>query len=124
MPEELRGGCKCGWSDTAGRVPQHRCFVAIAGTGHAEMVPLVAGTFSISKECNTFEMTGGSGRPTFSGFCPTCGSQLTRQSERMSDRVYVHAASLDDPSIYCPEKSIYSDAAQGWDHAVIQQDHL
>ena len=127
MPDELHGGCKCGlirYSGTRAAAPMFRCHCRdcqqLTGTGHAEMVPLVADTFSVSKECRTFQMTGGSGRPTFSGFCPNCGSQLTRQSEQMSDRIYVHVASLDDPSVYCPEKSIYSDAAHDWDHAVIK----
>ena len=65
-------------------------------------------------------MTGGSGQSTYSSFCPNCGSPLTRQSERMSDRIYVHAASLDDPSDYAPAKSIYSEAAQHWDDAIIK----
>jgi hypothetical protein len=84
------------------------------------MMPLVAGTLTIEGAFNTYEMTGGSGKSTYSTFCQNCGSQILRRSERMSDRVYVHAASLDDPSQYVPEKSIYSEAAQAWDDAVIE----
>lgn len=87
----------------------------LTGTGHAEMVPLIAESFALSGPFTVYEMTGGSGRSTYSTFCQTCGSQLVRRSARMSDRVYVHAASLDDPSIYAPEKSIYADAAPCWD---------
>lgn len=83
------------------------------------MVPLVIEDFSIDDACTTYQMRGGSGQPTFSGFCPKCGSPLTRRSARMSDRVYVHASSLDDPGRYEPEKSIYPDSAQPWDRAAI-----
>ena len=83
------------------------------------MLPLAIDGFSISADCKTYRMLGGSGQPTFSGFCPNCGSQLTRNSVRMSDRIYVHAASLDDPSTYKPDKSIYSGAAQNWDETSI-----
>lgn len=128
MFDEVQGGCKCGlvrYSGTRADAPMFRCHCRdcqqLTGTGHSEMLPLVAETFSIGEKCKTYTMTGGSGRPTFSGFCPNCGSQLTRRSERMRDRIYVHAASLDDPSSYVPEKSIYSDSAQNWDHAVISQ---
>ena len=40
----------------------------------------------------------------------------------MSDRVYVHAASLDDPDCYSPAKSIYTEAAQPWDNAILTGD--
>ncbi|WP_425441412.1 GFA family protein [Ruegeria halocynthiae] len=42
----------------------------LTGSGHSEMVPLVAKSLSIGDALKTFEMTGGSGRSTFSGFCP------------------------------------------------------
>ena len=60
-------------------------------------------------------MTGGSGRPTWNRFCPHCGSPLTRRSARSGARIYVHAGSLDDPSTFDPERSIYTEAAQPWD---------
>ncbi len=83
------------------------------------MVPLALDDFTISDTCKTYEMLGGSGQPTFSGFCPTCGSQITRNSQRMSDRIYVQASSLDDPGKYVPEKSIYQNSAQEWDESAI-----
>ncbi len=79
------------------------------------MLPLSLEGFSVSDACKIFEMEGGSGQPTYSGFCPECGAQILRRSARMSDRVYVHAGSLDDPSAYAPDRSIYDGAAQPWD---------
>jgi hypothetical protein len=86
------------------------------------MVPLTIEGFEIGDAYKTYEMLGGSGQPTYSGFCPDCGSPLTRNSARMNDRIYVHASSLDDPASYSPEKSIYSSAAQNWDKTAIIQE--
>ncbi|SHJ90846.1 Uncharacterized conserved protein [Shimia gijangensis] len=126
MNERLVGGCKCGavrYSGSRADVPMFRCHCRdcqqLTGSGHSDMVPLDAASFSMSDGSKTYEMAGGSGRSTFSGFCPNCGAQLTRRSERSPDRIYVHAASLDDPSVYKPAKSIYADCAQPWDNAVV-----
>ena len=126
MSERVTGGCKCGlvrYEGTRLNVPMFRGHCRdcqqLTGTGHADMYPLSIEGFCISDACKSYEMSGGSGQPTFSGFCPNCGSQLTRNSSRMSDRIYVHAASLDEPSSYEPEKSIYAKSAQSWDKAAI-----
>lgn len=129
MAHDITGGCKCGrvrYSGKRADAPMFRCHCRdcqqLTGSGHAEMLPLVRDGFSLTGPCQVFEMTGGSGLATFSGFCPTCGSQITRRSTRMSDRIYVHAGSLDQPSHYAPAKSICADAAQPWDNAIIQDD--
>ena len=126
MTEQITGGCKCGlvrYEGTRLDVPMFRCHCRdcqqLTGSGHSEMMPLVDESFVIGNACKTYEMLGGSGQPTYSDFCPNCGSQLTRRSNLMNDRVYVHASSLDDPGKYKPEKSIYSDSAQSWDATAI-----
>ena len=129
MTDVLVGGCKCGlvrFMGTRLNAPMFRCHCRdcqqLTGSGHANMVPLELAGFSIGETCKTYEMTGASGRSTFSGFCPNCGSPLTRNSERMRDRIYVHASALDDPTEYEPEKSIYADAAQAWDKVSVIED--
>ncbi|WP_300030104.1 GFA family protein [uncultured Roseobacter sp.] len=126
MTKEVNGGCKCGLVRYKGArldAPMFRCHCRdcqqLTGTGHSEMVPLELSTFVISEDVRTYQMTGGSGRPTYSGFCPVCGAQMTRRSDRMSDRIYVHASSLDEPRLYVPEKSIYGHEAQPWDVASV-----
>ena len=126
MSERVFGGCKCGSVRYEGSrldAPMFRCHCRdcqqLTGSGHSEMMPLAIEHFSITDTCKTYEMLGGSGQSTFSGFCPDCGSQITRNSQRMSDRIYVHASSLDDPGKYKPEKSIYPNSAQVWDKAAI-----
>ncbi|MEX3016092.1 GFA family protein [Gymnodinialimonas hymeniacidonis] len=122
MADQITGGCKCGKVRYAGTpldAAPFRCHCRdcqqLTGSGHTEMMPLAREGFAISETCRIYEMQGGSGQSTYSGFCPDCGAQLIRRSARMGDRVYVHAGSLDDPAQYAPERSIYSDAAQPWD---------
>ena len=126
MTDFFTGGCKCGLVRYRGKrldAGMFRCHCRdcqqLTGSGHAEMLPLAIDEFSISEAAKSYKMLGGSGRPTFSSFCPNCGSQLTRNSSRMNDRIYVHAASLDDPSVYHPQKSIYAASAQGWDECAV-----
>lgn len=122
MSKKISGGCKCGAARYKGDLadaPMFRCYCRdcqqLTGAGHSEMMPFRADSFEIEGVTTEFEMTGGSGRSTWSRFCPTCGSPLTRRSERMADRVYVHASSLDEPERYKPSRLIYADAAQTWD---------
>ncbi len=127
MPIKLTGGCKCGlvrYSALQSDAAMFRCHCRdcqqLTGTGHSDMKPAVIDSFEVNGSYKVFEMTGGSGLSTFSGFCSNCGSQLTRRSERVSACIYLHAASLDDPTLYQPEKSIYAKAAQPWDNSVIE----
>ena len=105
-----------------------RCFCRdcqqLTGTGHSEMVALEAAGFALSGPIREFEMTGSSGKSTWSGFCTNCGSPMTRRSALMSDRIYVHAASLDDPEAYRPLSEIYRDAAQPWDQPIGQKNDV
>ena len=125
MTERVTGGCKCGAVRYAGVTlgSAFRCHCRdcqqLTGSGHSEMLALEPVSFEISEAIREFEMAGGSGQPTYSGFCPVCGSQLFRRSARMSDRLYVHAGSLDDSTRYVPERSIYSDSAQPWDEGSV-----
>ena len=125
MSIEVTGGCKCGlvrYSGVRAKADMFRCHCRdcqqLTGTGHSEMMPLEAATFSIGDAVKIFELIAGSGRSTYSRFCPKCGSQLTRRSEVNNDSVYVHAGSLDDPEDYAPTKSIYVSSAPTWDDVV------
>ena len=125
MTIRVVGRCKCGSVEYEGeraKADTFRCYCRdcqqLTGTGHSEMMPLDANSFVASGSYTEYKMIGGSGQPTWSGFCQRCGSQLTRRSKRMEDRVYVHAASLDDPKQYSPSKSIYANSAQPWDMPV------
>ena len=122
MDEQVTGGCKCGSVRYIGQRSSEemfRCFCRdcqqLTGSGHSNMVPLCRSGFETQGNYRVFEMVGGSGAPTWSGFCGTCGAPLTRSSKRMAKHIYVHAGSLDDPTLYNPKRFIYAEAAQPWD---------
>lgn len=124
MTKTITGGCKCGrvrYSGEKADASMFRCHCRdcqqLTGAGHSSMIPLVKESFALSETCSIFQMTGRSGGATYSGFCPNCGSQLMRRSDKMRDLVYVHAASLDDPTAYRREATYHADAAQAWDPA-------
>jgi len=79
------------------------------------MLALTAETVTFAGTLKEHQFISDSGRPTWAGFCPDCGSPISRRSQVMADRVYVHAASLDDPAAYQPERAIYTASAQPWD---------
>lgn len=118
----ITGQCRCGgvvYRGDRADVPMFRCYCRdcqqLTGAGHSEMMPLLAASFSTVGTLKEFEMTAASGLSTWGGFCPDCGSPLTRRSERSPERVYVHAGSLAMPNDYRPEMVIYGDSAQAWD---------
>ena len=122
MAKSVTGGCKCGAVSYRGEALEaqpFRCYCRdcqqLTGTGHSEMFPLDRDSFRINGQISEYSMTGSSGRKTFSCFCPDCGSPIYRRSERSDDRLYVHAASLSDPTLYAPGLEIYADSAQPWD---------
>ena len=48
------------------------------------------------------------------GFCATCGSPLTYESERIADEVHIYAASLTDPGDVKPQRHVFVDEQLPW----------
>ncbi len=71
----------------------------------------------LAGEIKYYEQTSDAGFKTYSGFCPTCGSPVLSKTERFQDRLYLHAATLDDPSVFDPSFTVFEKSAQPWDHA-------
>jgi hypothetical protein len=74
----------------------------------------------ISVPRSAFRFTRGEPR-TFSsspgvtrGFCGTCGSPLTYESERVPDEVHLFAASLSDPSHVRPTRHVFVEEQLPW----------
>jgi hypothetical protein len=55
-----------------------------------------------------------SGNLTHRGFCPTCGTPVTTQSEARSHFLAVRAGTLDDPEIGKPDLTIWISSAPSW----------
>jgi len=48
------------------------------------------------------------------GFCPSCGSSLTYQSERFPDYIQLHLGSLDQPQRYRPQDHVHYAEKVAW----------
>ncbi len=122
MVAKLTGGCACGAVryETAAE-PEfsfschcRKCQRA-TGAGHASAFALPVDAVNISGEIREYRGSSDTGADTYSAFCPTCGSPLTSRTERFPERLYFHAATLDDPSVFQPTFVVFPEAAQPWD---------
>ncbi|MEM7547224.1 MAG: GFA family protein [Pseudomonadota bacterium] len=48
------------------------------------------------------------------GFCPACGTRLYFKSDDWPDEIHVHAATLDDPSLYKPDAQVVLRSKAQW----------
>jgi hypothetical protein len=123
MTEALEGGCACGRVryriSGAPRFSFHcqcrKCQRATAG-GHSSAVVADGKSVKLSGELKFFEQQADSGYLTRAGCCPNCGSPVLNLTARFPESRYIHAATLDDPASFRPERVVFRAEAQPWDH--------
>ena len=122
MSKPITGGCACGAVryESAGQVQfSFQCYCRkcqrATGGGHASAFALHRDEVELTGEMRYFEQEADSGAATYSGFCPRCGSPVISKTARFPDRLYFHAATLDDPSAFAPKFAVFEEAAQPWD---------
>ncbi len=59
---------------------------------------------------NHYESSPGSKR----GFCATCGTRLYFQSEKWPGEIHIHAATLDNPTAYQPDRHVCLASSPDW----------
>ncbi|TQV70643.1 GFA family protein [Denitrobaculum tricleocarpae] len=117
------GGCACGAvryeasgkTEFAFHCHCRKC-QRITGSGHASAFALHRDDIELTGEVREFEQMADNGAATYSGFCPKCGSPIFSRTVRFPDRLYLHVATLDDPSRFEPKFVVYEQAAQPWDY--------
>jgi len=117
------GGCLCGAVRYeidgepmfAGHCHCRDCQKA-TGTGHVSVMGLPRDAVKAIGETRDFAVTGDSGQPFIRRFCPNCGSLVFGESPARPDMLNVTAGSLDDPSAFQPQFSIYTRSRPAWDH--------
>ena len=125
MTEEenrVTGGCACGAVryETAGKwefsfqCHCRKCQRA-TGTGHAPAFAVSTKATKLQGPLKYFQHEADSGARTKTGFCPQCGSPIVSSTERFPDRIYLLAATLDDPAVFEPRFAVFADEAQPWD---------
>jgi len=123
MPIRFQGGCACGAIRyECSAEPQfsfhcqcRQCQRA-GGTGHASLLAVPADCAPLSGALRFHDQRADSGNITSRGFCPACGNPIVNKSSGYPQMRFIHAASLDDPGRFKPEKLVYSASAQPWDY--------
>ena len=116
------GGCACGAvryaftgePEFAFHCHCRKCQRATGG-GHASAFAVAAEDATIEGELKHYGAPADTGAQTFSCFCPNCGSPVLSKTERFPERLYFHAATLDDPATFSPGFVVFEEAAQPWD---------
>lgn len=119
----LTGGCNCGavryeiTSETGfSLLCQCRRCQRATGTGHATKFNVARDELPVSGRTASYDDDADSAHRVRYQFCPACGSPLFGGTTQFPDSINVHAASLDDPSVFKPERMVHSASAQPWDH--------
>ena len=86
------------------------------GAAHLPIMFVRASALTISGEYREFATVAASGNTVYRGFCPRCGTALFGRNSKFTDIRPVAAATLDDPSVFKPEKDIWVSDAQAWDY--------
>lgn len=125
MNGPITGGCACGAVryESAGAIEfSFHCYCRkcqrATGAGHASAFALSVTDVTMTGKIAYHEQQADTGYATWSGFCPECGSPLISKTAQYPDRLYFHAATLDDPSTFEPTFLVFEHGAQPWDPVV------
>lgn len=72
-------------------------------------------TVSISGDLTSYQMQSDKGNAVSSLFCPTCGNPIYKKSSGYPGLLFFHAATLDQPETFKPEKVFWHASGHAWD---------
>ncbi len=117
-----QGGCACGAVRYVSHAPSQFSFHCqcrqcqrASGTGHTSLFVVPTDAVIVSGELKFHDQTADDGNTVSRGFCPVCGSPIMGKSTGHPGVVIINAASLDDPSLFEPQKVVWSSMRQKWD---------
>jgi hypothetical protein len=120
---QYTGGGACGniryESSAEPQLSLHCCCRACqraSGGGCTSLFIAPAKSLRVMDDLRFFDRTAESGNTVRGGFCPTCGSPVTSVNSGYPDVRYIHAATLDDPWRFVPERVVWGSERQPWDH--------
>lgn len=118
----LKGGCLCGavrYSFSADMIFTGKCYCdqcrKTSGSGHNAVFAVPESAVKVTGTLTEYTTPGGSGQPLTRRFCPTCGSRVTETVAVLPGVTLLAAASLDDPSQFTSQISIFAAEAPPWD---------
>jgi hypothetical protein len=122
MAQTLTGGCLCGavrYKVTADMIFSGKCYCEdcrkTSSSGHGSVYAVPEQSVSITGKLTEYKKKGGSGQPITRRFCPVCGSRISATAEVMPGVMLITASTLDDPSQFTSQMSIYTSRAPAWD---------
>lgn len=122
MAEPVAGGCLCGavrYTITGDAAVSGHCYCTdcrrASGTGHGSHMAVADADFAFTGELKGFDKPADSGNIVTRKFCPTCGAAVLSTNSGMPGMVFVRASSLDDPSAFTPQMTVYASRAPEWD---------
>lgn len=86
-----------------------------SGTGHQSHMVFAGAEVVVEGPASHWQFTGDAGTLKDRAFCPTCGSAVALTFPAMPQMFSVTAASLDDPGLFQPQFTCFTEAAQAWD---------
>jgi hypothetical protein len=122
MSKPIEGGCLCGavrYGITAKPVSAIHCYCRqcqyITGAGHASQFAVPSASVTLRGKVSRYEMKAESGNSVTSVFCAVCGSPIFKESKGYPQFKSFHAATLDDPSLFEPQQSVWTSQRQRGD---------
>lgn len=119
----IKGGCSCGniqyqieGSPEFSFHCQCRQCQRITGAGHASQLMIHTKNVTIIGKIKLYKQSTDGNNTKCVGFCGVCGNPILTKVLEYPDTIYFHAASLEKPELFNPEKILYSDSKQPWDY--------
>lgn len=123
MQKIYTGGCRCGqlrYEIAADPIFMNHCQCRdcqhVSGTGHGSYLTFPSDTLKKDGKADDWVVAGDSGSLKRHGSCRTCGSPVWLTFDAMPEIFTVHAAGLDDPSLFEPQCVTYASRGHNWDH--------
>ena len=117
------GGCACGqarYEIAAEPLRMVKCHCRdcqrASGSAYAALLAFELASVKLTGELRYYGVTSVRGTLLERGFCPTCGNPVTMKPGARPNVLYIHAGSLDDPSLYRPTAQQWVRSAQDWDY--------
>ena len=85
------------------------------GTGHATAFAAAVENTLVNGELSYYKYLSDTGNVVRSGFCARCGNPVLNKPDIAPQLLFIHAATLDDPSVFTPDRVVYSASRQPWD---------
>jgi hypothetical protein len=122
MKLPITGGCLCGkirYEISAPPIDSVNCHCRTCqkavGAAYLAFMLVPVSVLTITGDYKEFATIAASGHTMYRGFCPECGTSLFGRNSHFTHVRPVAAATLDDPSIFQPQKNIWVADAQSWD---------